>query len=652
MREKYVIFLAEPALVAILARFTLPQAWIVVPMADWASSVTRLEEQPLAPDLLVLLRSCLDSNCLRQVDAWCQHHAISWTQFHLDQQSGWLGPLVIPGATASYHDLLVRRLAVAANEATHQALTALPYPAGWAAYLPAHSELTWMLAVLLAELERWAKGQPCGLLSTEIAADPLTLRLTRYPVLPLPDQPLHRDWQVGVPVSPALLVNPRSGLIIRTVEAIHAPFVPRQLKTIQSHVAYMGWHNPRWHNDTICGGSAFVDPVAARQAAIGEAVERYCGSFMGATQPIRASYEQLRARGEHAIDPEQLILFNDRVYQRPDCPLVPFQRDTPTYWVAGRSLTRDCPAWLPMSLVYFNWDRSRFADQPFTNWVNYAGIAAGPTLEQALLSGIEELIERDSTMVWWYNRPALPALALPPALAQIWQDVPDHHAQRAWLIHIPNEFAIPVMAGVVEHQQEQLLTIGFACRANPVQAALKAWSEALILEESAYDLLQPDGRNYQAIAAGWLPNALQPWRADRSYLDAYRPDFSDVRHLLMHLQLALDPRLIAQIRPWLDRPAAGDMAAIPSLSERSLAAYRQRIEARGYELFYCDITLPDIALTGLRVVRVIIPGLVPNVPAAFPPLGRERIRHMAVQRGWYVSPLPEAELNYVPMPHS
>jgi ribosomal protein S12 methylthiotransferase accessory factor len=174
----------------------------------------------------------------------------------------------------------------------------------------------------------------------------------------------------------------------------------------------------------------------------------------------------------------------------------------------------------------------------------------------------------------------------------------------------------------------------------------------LILEESACDLNLPDGRAYQAIKNGWLPDALKPWRADRAYLNDYAPDFRDVRHLMTQLQAALDPRLIEQARPWVDTPPGLTFADLPCLPNRSLATYRERIEAAGHEIFYADLTTPDIAYTGLNVARVLIPGLVPNAPAAFPPTGGGRVQHMAVQLGWRTTPLMEDELNYLPMPHA
>ncbi|MCA9863720.1 MAG: hypothetical protein KC432_11890, partial [Thermomicrobiales bacterium] len=65
-----------------------------------------------------------------------------------------------------------------------------------------------------------------------------------------------------------------------------------------------------------------------------------------------------------------------------------------------------------------------------------------------------------------------------------------------------------------------------------------------------------------------------------------------------------------------------------------------------------DITTPDIASAGLRVVRVIAPGTVGNAPAAFPFLGRDRVRRIPVELGWRETALDEDELNYFPLPHA
>ena len=46
---------------------------------------------------------------------------------------------------------------------------------------------------------------------------------------------------------------------------------------------------------------------------------------------------------------------------------------------------------------------------------------------------------------------------------------------------------------------------------------------------------------------------------------------------------------------------------------------------RGYHPITVDVTTPDVAQTGLSVVRVVVPGLYGNAPAAFPYLGGPRM---------------------------
>lgn len=670
-RAKQIILLGEPRLLDLAQSFSLWQQLAVVSVAEPSNLGELLMKHAPEEALVISLSHYLDTTLLTWLDSFCEQAGVPWVSFHLEQGIGWLGPLILPDQTANYRDLLVRRLGVAANQETYHALQAPPLAVipGLSSF-PPPLELIWMLSIFGAELERWLAGGRSRLLGAELEANPLRLVVTHYSVLPLPN----RSFNGAQPVNGTQLVNgarpmgrlpevdrllnDRSGIILRTLEVTHSDFVPATLKTVQAHTAYMAWHYPGWYPDPVSGGSSFDSLESARWAALGEAVERYCGSYLPfwfeknrPDQPVKATYNDLIAQGEYAVNPERLILFSDEVYQTPGYPFVPFTRDLPVYWVNGRSLTQNRAAWLPLSMVYSHWRHGEFCDVPLTHGTYYPGIAAGPTLEAALLSGIEELVERDATMIWWLNRQPLPALALTPELKNLWVGQPTSLGQRAWLIPLPNEFNLPVLAGVVENVKTQLMCIGFACRADPVQAGLKAWSEALTLEETALDLLKPDNRTAQAIAAGWLPDVLKPWRTDRAYLDSYQSDFSDVGHLLMQLQVSLDPRAVDRIRSWVDMPPNLTLADLPR-SERSLASYQATIEARGYELFYANLTTPDVAAAGFTVVRVIIPGLTPNTPAAFPPTGNGRVQNMAVQLGWRSSPLAETELNRMPMPHA
>jgi ribosomal protein S12 methylthiotransferase accessory factor len=386
--------------------------------------------------------------------------------------------------------------------------------------------------------------------------------------------------------------------------------------------------------------------------ALLHAAKYYCDSNFYSAQTQLADYDKLIRSGDYALDPQRLALFSDTMYNTPGCPFAPFRRNTPAYWVSGYSLTHNRPAWLPANLVYVNWQLADFVQEqtPLTQSASYVGLAAGWTPEDALVSAIEDCIRRDTMMIWWFNQHPLPSIQPPPALADLWAGVPTELGQRARLMYLPNRFGLPVIAGVLENSVEQLLTIGFGYGGDPIQAALQAWAEAATSQEASRDMNDPHGLTRQSVEQGLMNDAFKPWRADRAYLDEYRADFRDMTDPLVQRQFYLDPRAIERVRPWIDTPATLTFDDIPSQPDRSLHAYRQRLESQGFELFWFNLTPPDLALVGLTVVRVIIPGLTPNFPAAFPAVGNGRVRQVAVDLQWRAEALAEDALNYMPLP--
>ena len=651
----HVLLLGDEQLVSSPQMTLLTARFASATTVPWEQRLSAIVPHPQQETVVVYCGAYLEAQKLLELDRLCDERYIPWTQIHCDVQgNGWLGPLVVPGQTSSYDDLLTRRRCAADDDELF--LSIISPPLSVLPPRPPITSLLPMLGTLFSEIERWVVGAPCQLLSTEMEVN-LTSGTTRlHPIVPLPDRQFEQPFLANWIGNSDALVDERTGLVLRFRTTQHHPSIPTALRTVQADAANMSKvERGPWQNDLLSGGSVFGDETAARQAALGETVERYCGNYVGALPMIQASYRDVMATGERALDPEQLVLFSDRQYAHPDFPFERFTHDLPVRWVLGRSLTRDEPVWLPASWVYINWHVGDYVDEPVTHFHQYAGVQAGPSLDFAIASGIEEVIERDSMMTWWMNGHALPALQLPPALTKFWQERAETQDQRAWMIYIENEFDVPVMAGVVEHVQEQLINIGFAARPDPLWAAQKAWAEALILQDGSRDINQPDDesavRELLSMHTG-DGDHLKPWRADRQYLDSYRSDFHDVVQLLDQQQVCLDPRARDVFRPWVEVPSTRSLETLPHLPDRSVATYRQRVEQRGYEIFFADITTPDIALCGLHVVRVMIPGLVPNFPAAFPALGRQRIQQYAVQLGWRTTPLDEDDLNYFPLPYA
>lgn len=460
------------------------------------------------------------------------------------------------------------------------------------------------------------------------------------------------------------LVDPRFGVVLR----LH----PKQLETDEP-TALMSFHGSvnnsrklgQWYGDRISLGTSFNNPLAARRAAIGEAVERYCGNFVPDTLR-KASYDELRAKGEQAVDPEELLLYSDRQYEAKGFPFVRFTRDLEVYWAPGRELSTGEPAWVPASLVYPNYFVDALAYEPKTNFVNLSGIAAGAGREDAERSALEEVIERDAVTVWWISGspPRLLDLDSDPRVtaAMMPADRDDPLPIQYQLFAVPNVFGAPVIGALLRDPKHDIVTIGVATRADPVAGALKSLAEAVHLRGYSRELLTENGRIWQMMEEGLLDRRVyKTYRRDRRYMDDYRKDFHDVVDLGCHAQIYLDPRM----QEYLERfdtalsQTGGEpepisaVAAIPEKERSDLRAfYLRRLQDEGIKAYSVDVTTPDVESVGLSVVRVIAPGLYGNAPAAFPHLAGRRLYEDPVRLGLLPKAPTEDEIVIAPIPHT
>lgn len=615
--------------------------------ADWVrgSAVMRdaVHEAFAAQRRLVVCQRGAGDDLFAEVDKLCADARVTWLPVRLQRNRTWLGPWVQPGRTATWTDLADRLLSNAVDPEVHRALNRAALGGdcgqgpdrigGWAARIH-------QIAASAELLD--------GDLAVEVGPG---LGAVAHPVLPIPTpstSTISHDL--------ADLVDPVTGIVRRTRTISHHPSVPPALRTVQADVCTIR-RVSRWSNNTSCQGAVFSvvdDPEQARLASIGEAVERYCGNILDTLPVEYGSWESLRRRVRgRVLDPHDLVLYSDQQYATPGFPFVPLTRDLEVHWVPGRSLSADEAVWVPASMVYVNWFTAGRSAAPVTNFCPFAGIAAGPDLDFAVASAVEEVIERHATMVWWLNGQPLDAYQPDPDWHTWWHGADPQWEQEWSVIGLDNEFEIPVAAGVLANQTDQLLNIGFSARPTMAAAAAKAWTEALTLAEGSRDLLPSDGRHWQAIERGELNGrSFKPWRSDRRYLDDFRADMRDCDDLMVQQQVHLDPRAHQRVRELWDRPRTRSLADAPELADRSVDSYRSRIEQQGHEVIVVDITSGDVAATGMRVVRAIVPGTVGNAPAAFPFLGQGKVQQLAVDLGWRERPLTEDAVNHFPLPHA
>ncbi|MEE1926856.1 YcaO-like family protein [Streptomyces sp. TRM 70351] len=450
------------------------------------------------------------------------------------------------------------------------------------------------------------------------------------------------------------LVDPVCG-IVRAVEPVSCPSgTPPRYTALTAEVAdarRLG----AWPADRVALGTTFGDPDGARTAAVAEAVERYCGNRVPPPghpdAPVAATLAELSAEGLRHLGHADLPRYAPWQYARARFPYRPLADDTPALWTRGTEhlpdgTTTEC--WAPVALTHLNWRQGELRALPRTHHLNYAGIATGQGLDDAVERGLLEVVERDALELWWHLDG--PARGIDPDSVPGLRDDLAGSGLRVWLTELPSEFA-PCMAALVHDAGRGLYAAGFACRYDPAEAARKAVLEAVHTWVFTQGLTGADGWVFRAVEAGLLARGLYlDHRPDGRYLDACGPDFAAVRDLGAHVQVWLDPRMAAEARRFT-APALGTTGidAVPAGSRERL---ERALRAGGHRVVTADLTTEDVAETPLRVARVLVSGLIPNAPAAFGYFGCPRFGDAALARGWRgETPTAPDDFTLAPPPH-
>jgi ribosomal protein S12 methylthiotransferase accessory factor len=370
-------------------------------------------------------------------------------------------------------------------------------------------------------------------------------------------------------------------------------------------------------------GGKGITPVHARVSALCEAIERYSGNFHGDEERVSAS---LRELGEQAIHPNRYMLYHERQYadrsrwNPQHAPFqhvpAPFDERIDTDWTPVWSLTQQRHRYLPTAVLYY---AAPVRHGQVFGLADSNGNAAGTSLEDAVLQGLLELVERDSVALWWYNRARVPAVDL-DSFADPWIDelreVYANLGRSVWVLDVSSDFEIPAMVAVSRRTggEPEEIMFGFGAHLDPRVALRRALTEL---------------------------NQLMPGVIGGRACGQYSRDDPDVEHWLRHATLASQPYLVPDPAETPRKPGDYNYAPCQDLLA-DITSIQRRVESLGMELLVLDQTRPDI---GLPVAKVIVPGM-RHFWARF---GPGRLYEAPVALGRQTRPTPYEELNPIPM---
>jgi ribosomal protein S12 methylthiotransferase accessory factor len=347
-------------------------------------------------------------------------------------------------------------------------------------------------------------------------------------------------------------------------------------------------------------------------SALMEAIERYSGMFQG--DEIRTTRKFVDFPAGDAVHPNDILQLSEGQYElgadgaqcSGEDAARRFDPLAETEWSPVWSLRDERFKYLPTGLLYY------FHEGPGKNQISADsnGCAAGNTIEEAIVQGFLELVERDAYAIWWYNRLRRPGIELEKVGDSYIRDLLAHFAamgRRVWALDVTSDLGIPVVIAVAHWTEDSRERIEIAAGAHFDLriATLRAMTEL----NQFMAIEQMRGRR-SADQAGQL----------------------EIEPLPLREHPYLTPRGKSPIAP-------GRFPKFATLDRREQVLACVRLAKRhGLDFLVLDQTRPDIEVP---VVRVIVPGL----RHFYRRFGPGRLYDVPVKLGLRKRPLQESELN-------
>ncbi len=343
-----------------------------------------------------------------------------------------------------------------------------------------------------------------------------------------------------------------------------------------------------------------VDFQSSQLSALMEALERYGGMRPNSKRTnVRGSY---RALADDAIDPTTLGLHDEAQYDLPKFGFQKYSAQAQIDWVWGYSFLKRQPVLIPEGIAYYGLplEIAGFAYECSN------GCAIGGSLEEAILYGLLEVVERDAFLIAWYGRLELPEIDLASV-----RD-PMLRLQLERLEH-QSGFQVRAFDATVENGVPTVWLMAVAPEVRDNEPSLLCAAGSHLSFERAI-----------ANALGELaPNAgffREHFQKHLEHVKKMVQDTTLCRKLEDHQLLYAHPDMRSRLNFLLDRKHKHSLASReaahqphPLLEDLrdDLEHVLQRFSRDGLEVIVVDQTAPEHRELGFHCVKVIVPGLIP-----------------------------------------
>jgi ribosomal protein S12 methylthiotransferase accessory factor len=526
---------------------------------------------------------------------------------------GRVGPLVLPGQTACYMCYRMRRLACTEDfnlaMRYEEFLDKLKRPSLHArATLPGLPAYLGSLVTIEAIKCLLSLSLP-ALADKALEFDAFSLRTVWHPIVRRADcavcqkknfvrnQPTLAELE-RTPATPnnllkhsPRLISSKMGLVRElgwNAKDASEPYRPYIFRALLSNHRFL---NKEEKEGRTASGKGMT-MVEAQTSALGEALERYSGDCWNTEEII---FRRRRELDGDSLDPRELVLFAPSQYA--ELRYSAYSDDSVFGWVPARSLVGDHLVFVPALAIFMNYEVQR--PEEFLFPITSNGLAAGPTLSEAILRAAFEVLERDAAMITWLNR--LPCTRVDPL------SHPDPDVQEMCRAYERRGVHFELYLLPTDHSVKVFFAVGYQEGGGDGPAAVVGLGADMESQTAA--------RRAVIEVAQVRPMLRQRIRLPevRRRMEELVKDPRRVAALEDHDLLYASPKTLRNFDFLRSEPITSISweQEAPSSVLSKLRYLADHLGKMKTDLIYFDLTPPDLNEFGVYVVRVIIPGFQP-----------------------------------------
>ncbi|KKS97729.1 MAG: hypothetical protein UV73_C0005G0006 [Candidatus Gottesmanbacteria bacterium GW2011_GWA2_43_14] len=391
---------------------------------------------------------------------------------------------------------------------------------------------------------------------------------------------------------------------------------------IYTYVAYYETGNN--NNSNSSSGTSFNQRRALIKV-LGEATERYCLNFVEEKNLITSNISMLKAP---YLDPLKIPSFSKHQLLSKSFKRFVFNENTKFKWIEGYSLIEKKRVLIPAQLVFTYY--TPLPNEPCIRFPISTGAASHTSFKKALYTGICEIVERDSFMIYYLNRipaPLVDIRSIPNKSLKRILPLLDRYKLALTVFDMTTDLQIPVYVSILLDKTGNgpAVSIGLKAGFNALNTLVGAIEESLMVRTWIRDKFIYGSTSFK------MPKTIKT--IDQRAYFWFKPD------TIAYLNFLFKSKNVKK----LEEMNINDNEYFEKI--------KQLFKRANLDIYYVDVTQKEIKNAGFTVLKVFIPELFPlYFDEKYPYNGISRLYHVPVKLGIFKKPKTESELNRIPHP--